>query len=357
MSERIKYLDGLRGLAILLVIPFHAYVRWPEIVPYSNKYADISLFKFGWLGVNLFFLISGFVILMTLEKCTGIKEFIYRRWLRLFPAMLICSLLIYFTAGFFYERPAGVPESITNLLPGLLFIEPKFLIALGISKGLIEGAFWSLYVECKFYIFAAIIYYWLGRNWLLIFLLVAYAIAVFFQMVNIYYPNHLISLVSLGFSKVLSFIHFGWFAAGAMFYIFLKTKENKWFYYGFFSSIVCSAFMDEYDAEFDWMVPVAALAVSTVFAFAIISQKLQLVLNNRFFQIFGFMSYPLYLIHENMMISMIVKIGRHNHFGVPEYLYPLPAIAVLSFIAYVIASYGEKIVKNRIIYPLVAVLK
>ena len=66
--KRIEFLDGLRGLAILLVIFFHAFVRWPNIVPYGSSYSDFIFFKYGYLGVELFFLISGFVILMSLEK-------------------------------------------------------------------------------------------------------------------------------------------------------------------------------------------------------------------------------------------------------------------------------------------------
>ena len=97
--KRISYLDGHRGIAILLVLLYHAFSRWTELVPYGNDFADFPLFRFGYLGVELFFLISGFVILMTLEKFNSFTEFMYHRWLRLFPAMLICSLFVFFTAA------------------------------------------------------------------------------------------------------------------------------------------------------------------------------------------------------------------------------------------------------------------
>jgi peptidoglycan/LPS O-acetylase OafA/YrhL len=347
MSNRIGYLDGLRGLAILLVIPFHAYVRWPEIVPYGDKYAHILGFKLGWLGVNLFFLISGFVILMTLEKCATFKEFIFRRWLRLFPAMLLCSLLIFFTSGYFYERPAGVP-SISSLLPGLMFIEPKLLMALGISDGVLEGAFWSLYVEFKFYIFAACIYYWRGRNYLIAALLLAYTLAIAFQLTSLYVPNKSLIFINLTISKLLSFLYFGWFAVGAAFYIYSKTKDFRWFLAALLFAVYSSAFVSEFNANYDWKAPLAAFLVSSIFALALISQPLQRLLNSRFLQFFGFISYPLYLIHENMMISMIAKLGRRP-IGIPEYLYPLLAVIVLSGIAYFIAAYGEKYLRGLIL--------
>lgn len=158
-KERIAYIDSFRGIAILLVIGFHAFSRWPGIVPYGGQYADITLFRFGWMGVQLFFLVSGFVILMTLEKCAGIRDFLYRRWLRLFPAMLICSGLIYLTLGLFRERPGGTPPAI-SLIPGITFIDPVWIrCASGHSIPSLEGAFWSLFVEFKFYVIAALLYY------------------------------------------------------------------------------------------------------------------------------------------------------------------------------------------------------
>ena len=64
---RLAYLDGMRGVAILLVLLFHAFARWPDLVPYGDQYQSVPLFRVGFIGVNLFFIISGFVILMTLE--------------------------------------------------------------------------------------------------------------------------------------------------------------------------------------------------------------------------------------------------------------------------------------------------
>ena len=75
---RLIYLDGLRGLAILMVFFVHAFVRWPDLVPYGNTYSNIPLFQYGMFGVRLFFMISGFVILLTLEKCAEKYLQLYR---------------------------------------------------------------------------------------------------------------------------------------------------------------------------------------------------------------------------------------------------------------------------------------
>jgi len=72
---RIGYLDAIRGIAIWLVVLYHAYARY-EHFPYAFKYASFPLFKYGYLGVELFFLISGFVILMTLDTVFIVRKFI-----------------------------------------------------------------------------------------------------------------------------------------------------------------------------------------------------------------------------------------------------------------------------------------
>ena len=94
---RILFLDGLRCIAILAVIPFHYFSRWtpPEyyenLYPYGNVFSP--LFRYGFYGVNLFFVVSGFVITLTLYKCSSPFEFGVRRIARLWPSMALCSLI------------------------------------------------------------------------------------------------------------------------------------------------------------------------------------------------------------------------------------------------------------------------
>ena len=340
MNKRIAYLDGHRGVAILLVVFFHAYARWPEVVPYGKAYEDIVLFKYGWLGVELFFLISGYVILMSLERCNGIKEFLFRRWIRLFPAMLFCSIIIFYSASYFVERPAGQPILI-GLLPGLTFIEPswwEFLLKKRVIP--IEGAFWSLYVEFKFYLFAVFIFYWFGRNWLIASLVLVNILAILVRKNNYF----IIDKTIINIIENLSFQYFGWFAAGASFYIYKKTSNQNWFYI----SIVISIFNALFVRELEWRSTMAAFVVSMFFAISLISNKIQYLLNINGLQFFGFISYPLYLLHENMMISMIVKVGFKS-LMLPAYLFPIMPILILSIFAYFIARYIETNVKKIII--------
>ncbi len=340
--QRINYLDGHRGVAILLVIFYHAFSRWPEITPYGDSYANFPLFQYGYIGVQLFFLISGFVILMTLEKCSNIQEFLYRRWLRLFPAMLICSLIIFFTAHFFYERPNAQPD-LKDILPGLTFIDPYIWSKLtGSSFQSLEGAFWSLYVEFKFYVIASFLYFFGGRRALVITLSLCLLSSFLFEQLYQLTDNKLFSY-AFSISRILSFKHFGWFAAGAAYYIFTASGNKKWFYTGIFISLISS--MIEFRLNVGDLI--FGIIISLFFASSIVNVKIQKILGNKYLLFFGFVSYPLYLLHENMMISIISKLDEFMLF-IPDFLLPFIAISFISTLSLVVAKYFERLVKKNI---------
>ena len=341
MKNRIQYMDGYRGLAILLVIAFHAYTRWPELVPYGDQYA-YPFFKIGWVGVRLFFLISGFVILMTLERSTHFTQFMYRRWLRLFPAMLICSVLIFVTVGLFNARPSGIP-TFSSLVPGLTFTEIELWRTLfGFPQHDLEGTFWSLYVEFKFYIFAALIYFWKGTRVLIASLVALFFLASLTSIITMHFPSTYSATIQQ-WLYISSFQHFGWFAAGASFYLYTKNKDFHWFLIAVGIALLSSAFVKDLDIK----ATLVATLMSALFAYSVINERIQSWLSNRLFLFFGFISYPMYLIHENSLISMIIQLDQAK-FGIPHFLLPILPIVLLSTVAFIIAKYLERPTKNLI---------
>jgi peptidoglycan/LPS O-acetylase OafA/YrhL len=287
-------------------------------------------------------MISGFVILMTLDKCSSIKQFLYRRWLRLFPAMLICTAFVYLSASLFHERPAGQPE-VENVLPGLFFIEPYIWEKLfGFQLKSLEGAFWSLYIEFKFYIIASIIYFLTSRRNLVIFLFTSFiAWVITSHTITPNSPQLLKYFSSL--LNLLGFEFFGWFAAGASYYLFTRSNRKVWMYFGLSCALISSVFLAEHDLQ----LLVAASVISLLFHFSIINTRIQSFLSNRIFLFFGFISYPFYLIHEGIMISMIIKINRIFP-SIPDFILTTLAIGCVSIISYYIAKKLEKPVKNFI---------
>jgi len=351
--ERIIFLDALRGIAIIAVIFFHAYARWPELYSYGDYFVDIVFFNTGIAGVNLFFMISGFVILMTLRKCSNVFQFLKRRWIRLFPAMLICSLIIFISAPLFPERPAG-SVCIGDLLPGLTFLGNDSLSNLlwkhfqditGVFPHGIEGAFWSLYVEVKFYIIFGILYYYLGEVASIVFLYSLFILAklTFFEFP---YPQEGVAtffilsmhrvqnfLLSLNFDAISAYLYlpgYGFFATGALLFKYYNTKK-RFFYVTAIGAGIISAYPGR-------EIRLANFILMALMIISVQSSIVQRLLSNKFFIFMGAISYPLYLLHENMMVSMIVSIGKIFP-AISPYVIPiLPIIFVVAF-AWFIGKY------------------
>ncbi|HET9930640.1 MAG TPA: acyltransferase, partial [Polyangiaceae bacterium] len=107
MKNRIPALDGVRGLALLLVVLYHVIVFGKvEAVSLPERLLERVAVQ-GWVGVDLFFVLSGYLITGILRKTRGTehyyRNFMMRRVLRIFP------LYYLFIAVFFLVLPALFP--------------------------------------------------------------------------------------------------------------------------------------------------------------------------------------------------------------------------------------------------------
>ena len=95
-SHHFYELDVLRFLAAFSVLLFHlAFRRWNLDKVGFTPYPEIShITKYGYLGVDMFFLISGFVILLSASKRDA-TSFLISRASRLYPAYWICATLTF----------------------------------------------------------------------------------------------------------------------------------------------------------------------------------------------------------------------------------------------------------------------
>ena len=93
IKARISILDGFRSLAILSVLLYHFFSRWvpPEndisLYPYKNAY---DYFGIGQLGVQFFFIISGFVIFFTLDTTANFSSFLEKKTYKIASFHNIC---------------------------------------------------------------------------------------------------------------------------------------------------------------------------------------------------------------------------------------------------------------------------
>jgi len=143
--SRLAALDGLRLLAAFSVLCFHytgirttfwdvpAHVEFPSLNEVS---------RYGYLGVELFFIISGFVILMTAYQ-RSIESFTASRIARLFPAYWTAILLTFLLQQLWH---GGRQPTFVEALVNLTMVQDVFDIPN------VQGAFWTLWIELKFYL-------------------------------------------------------------------------------------------------------------------------------------------------------------------------------------------------------------
>ncbi|WP_371355763.1 acyltransferase family protein [Pseudomonas chlororaphis] len=150
IKRRLKELDLLRFLAAIAVVFFHYAFRGyakgdMSTMPYPLL-AEPA--KYGYLGVELFFMISGFVILMTASS-NNLRVFFISRVVRLCPAYWVCC-----TATFLITLAIGQPRYTADFYHYI--INMAFLSELtGVPH--IDGVYWSLFVEIKFYLMISIL--------------------------------------------------------------------------------------------------------------------------------------------------------------------------------------------------------
>lgn len=140
-AHRLTEIDALRGLAALAVVLFHYTTRFTEVFG-ANLTPSIS-FPDGHYGVNLFFIISGFVIFMTLDRTTRPMDFVVSRFSRLFPAYWAAIILT-----FSITHLLGLPDKLvdaTTAFYNLIMIHGFFRIPH------VDGVYWTLEVELLFY--------------------------------------------------------------------------------------------------------------------------------------------------------------------------------------------------------------
>ncbi len=161
LSARIPELDGLRGLAILLVILCH-YVGNPNHAPlgfWPNRF--LMAFTAGWSGVDLFFVLSGFLIGGILLDARGapnyFRAFYMRRVFRILPIYYLWTLLfgasVIAVLVFFPGRLGVTPGDLLRIPVQLLFLQNIF-IGMPHFMWIWFVVTWSLAIEEQFYLLA-----------------------------------------------------------------------------------------------------------------------------------------------------------------------------------------------------------
>ncbi len=137
-DKRLSELDAMRGIAVMIVVFFHC-----------TMFQTAYTFKYGAMGVELFFMISGFVIFMTTTNIQNGREFIAKRFARLYPIYWVCVTLTFIVQLLLGKN---VHSGLLQYLMNLTMIQRYFNVED------LDGQYWSLAVEIAFYILVFVLY-------------------------------------------------------------------------------------------------------------------------------------------------------------------------------------------------------
>lgn len=147
-------LDGIRGVAILLVVFFH-------------NFGFLNYFVFGWLGVDLFFVLSGFLIsnilLSTVGKDGYFKNFYIKRVLRIFPLYYSVLIITIFILPHVNFLKSNLQYYVGNQWWFWLYLQNWLFVLKPLEKTNFLIHFWSLAVEEQFYLIWPFIILWIRK--------------------------------------------------------------------------------------------------------------------------------------------------------------------------------------------------
>ncbi|HVN68164.1 MAG TPA: acyltransferase [Candidatus Binatia bacterium] len=308
-SPRLGVLDGLRGIAVLLVLWYHVW----EISWLSPGPALDFLPATGFIGVPLFFFLSGFVISYPFVRAAvaGTPQpswghFAWRRFVKIVPSYVL-AIGVAYAIGYAQVQPGA--SLLPDLLTHLLFIHTWFPY----QYGTIAGVLWTLAVEVEFYCIFPLVWWSFKRSpWLTAaaMILIAWAwrlsmarccYATIFPQYEENLPGYL-DIFAFGMISAYVFTRYGerWRAsplryagpavALAGFTALVLLLENLWAY----------RFYDQWASV--WQIdnrPLLGAAFATIALGSLASPRWwQIVLDNPPLRFLAEISYNLYLYHQ-----------------------------------------------------------
>lgn len=351
-SKRIETLDGFRFVAIILVVLYHYYTRWTpprytsNLYPYGNS---VYFFNYGYLGVQLFFVISGFVIAFTLQNTIKFGEFWKKRFIRLFPAMFICSVITFTIVSLLDTNNLFArTHEFKNFLVSLTFIHPEVFNTIfrryDLQLTYINGSYWSLWPEIQFYVLASIVYFINPQKFFTRFFVITFLLYLLHKFIhNIAGPNHfdlpadgffVVNFVKL--SAIFSYSQFSlWFLLGVLFFQNFSDQHKKWTNWAI--ALIMGSLL--HDAH-EWKVRVILVLIFLAFMLLLFWPQALSFLNHKIITSIGLASYSLYLIHEYVGMVFITRYAAY--FGNYSALFPLLVMGVLISFSLALYKFVEK---------------
>jgi peptidoglycan/LPS O-acetylase OafA/YrhL len=323
--KRLQELDGLRGIAALSVVFFHYTTHYENL--FGHKTNPVAMAPYGYLGVQLFFIISGFVILMSVARAPAISDFAVSRFFRLYPAYWVSVILTFSVlkvADLWPHSRVGIPDALLNLTMFHGFF----------SRPHVDGVYWTLRIELTFYVIVALI---------MLFGQLKNIERMSMGMLALTFVNWLIAgRFSIGGESVEGLIKFAFrgisaggylpfFVTGMMLYLGWKDRWTRTRASIAASAVAMTLITD--GALFGAVHIVFGVIVSLA-----VHGRLP-VLKWRPFIFFGFISYSLYLLHQNIGYVVIHRLEER---GMDSTIAILTTLAIMATIATLVSVGVER---------------
>lgn len=308
MKYRFQELDALRGVAAIGVVLYHFITLFPLKFGLTQNldHEDAIKYSLGRYGVELFFLISGFVISLSIENSKSTKHFLISRFSRLFPVFWLSIL----ATSFILMVYRG-----SDYLSISQFFANTTMLAKAFGENFIDGSYWTLSYELIFYFFISIVYF--KRDAFPIKIIIVTLLA---------YLITAVALNSYGFHEVYNanlltlFPHFQLFIGGMIFYqlklALNSDHKNTSLYYGLLLSCVILQWgLSTIDSSRLNYFSASIITCYYILFYLLIHGKLTFLTKSPLLLYFGAISYSLYLIHQEIgyVVMEIVYYRSHSH--------------------------------------------
>ena len=310
---RFVELDALRGVAVLAVVFFHFTTRFAEV--YGHPTPPIVRVPLGHYGVQLFFVISGMVIFLTLERSRSAIDFVIARVGRLYPPYWVALTLTF--------------GAITLVgLPGAEVSPPQYawnltMIQRFVDVHDVDGAYWSLQVELAFYLLMLVLVAVRGLALIEPLLLAWLAVL----SADAAMPGWIAQIV-MGSRLVADVLALFGYADLFIVGIVMHLRRTRGTSPGLAIALVGALVFHARQSTLESTAIVFAIAAAFE---AVVRGRLQRIAVAPLL-FFGTISYPLYLIHQNVGFVALLALyrrGAPTHVAIPLALLLVTAIATL----------------------------
>lgn len=314
MKKRLIELDALRGIAALLVLLYHYFTRYNSLYGHDN-FLETNYFSYGNQGVQLFFMISGFVIFLTLNHIKKPMDFVISRFSRLYPPFWI-AIASTFLIVYLFGLP-GRQVSFLTALKNMIMFHEYFEIPN------VDGVYWTLRVELTFYLWMFIAYLLNALKRIEIFILIFILFNLLINMTNTYIHPQL--------ENFLLFKYLPFFGIGICLYKIFYNEKSKLTVVTLLIALISTSYLSTPKLSILYV-------FFTIIFFLGIKGKI-LILSNKILIFFGAISYSLYLLHQN--IGYVI-INEGYNLGLNPFASISIAIIISIIISYVSYKFVEK---------------